>query len=258
MSHIPKIIHYCWFGRKPLPEMAIKCISSWKKHFPDYEIKEWNEDNFDINIVPYTTEAYSANKYAFVSDYARLYILYKYGGLYFDTDVEVIRNMDHIVHEGPFMGYEHDPIVADNKFGEVALGLGLGVPSEYPLIKQILDYYNTIHFINPDGSFSNDTIVTITTNLLKKQGLKVLDGIQVIQGIHIYPKEFFCPKDYITGKLHITDNTISIHHYGASWYPWYAKVEMYLSHILGISYRDFLHRNVPKVNNFFKNKFNRK
>ena len=94
---IPKIIHYCWFGRNPLPQSAIKCINSWKKFFPDYEIKEWNEQNFDVNIIPYTSEAYQAKKYAFVSDYARMWVLYNYGGIYFDTDVEVIKPMKDIV-----------------------------------------------------------------------------------------------------------------------------------------------------------------
>lgn len=106
---IPKIIHYCWFGRGPLPELAQKCIASWKKYLPDYEIKEWNEDNFDVNIIPYTAEAYQAKKYAFVSDYARFWIMYHYGGIYFDTDVEVIRPMDDIVANGNFMGFEVDP-----------------------------------------------------------------------------------------------------------------------------------------------------
>ena len=105
---IPKIIHYCWFGRNPLPELAQKCIASWKKYLPDYEIKEWNEDNFDVNIIPYTAEAYAAKKYAFVSDYARFWILYKYGGIYFDTDVEVIRPIDDIIAKGNFMGCETD------------------------------------------------------------------------------------------------------------------------------------------------------
>ena len=103
---IPKIIHYCWFGRKPLPPLAVKCIESWKKYLPDYTIKEWNEDNFDINIVPYTREAYEVGKYAFVSDYARFYILYHHGGLYFDTDVEVIRPMDDLVGRGAFLAWD--------------------------------------------------------------------------------------------------------------------------------------------------------
>lgn len=111
---IPKIIHYCWFGRGPLPELAQKCITSWKKYLPDYEIKEWNEDNFDVNIIPYTAEAYKAKKYAFVSDYARFWILYKFGGIYFDTDVEVIRPIDDIVERGNFMGFETDPSLTND------------------------------------------------------------------------------------------------------------------------------------------------
>ena len=105
---IPKVIHYCWFGGNPLPASAKKCIASWRKYLPDYEIKEWNESNFDVNIIPYTAEAYKAKKYAFVSDYARFWILYKYGGLYFDTDVEVIKNMDDIIAKGAFMGCENE------------------------------------------------------------------------------------------------------------------------------------------------------
>ena len=114
---IPKIIHYCWFGRNPLPELAQKCIASWRKYLPDYEIKEWNEDNFDVNMIPYTAEAYKAKKYAFVSDYARFWILYKYGGLYFDTDVEVIKPMDDIIARGPFMGCENEAGKGATKLG---------------------------------------------------------------------------------------------------------------------------------------------
>ena len=121
---IPKIIHYCWFGRGEKPALAKKCIASWRKFFPDYEIKEWNEGNFDVNIIPYTAEAYACKKYAFVSDYARFWVLYKYGGLYFDTDVEVIRPMDDIVARGPFMGIE-TPATFGN-LPNVAPGLGLG------------------------------------------------------------------------------------------------------------------------------------
>ena len=103
---IPKVIHYCWFGHHPLSPLAKKCMKSWKRYFPDYEIKEWNERNFDVNIIPYVKEAYEAKRYAFVSDYARFWILYRYGGIYFDTDVEVIRPMTDIIERGAFMGCE--------------------------------------------------------------------------------------------------------------------------------------------------------
>ena len=151
---IPKVIHYCWFGRNPLPESAVKCINSWKKYFPDYEIKEWNEDNFDVNIIPYTKEAYSVKKYAFVSDYARFWVLYRYGGLYFDTDVEVIKSMDDIIERGSFMGVEV-PAVVDKVVPSVAPGLCLGSSSGNSIYKSILDLYNGLHFILDDGSFSS-------------------------------------------------------------------------------------------------------
>lgn len=170
---IPKVIHYCWFGGNPLPKSAQKCIASWRKYLPDYEIKEWNESNFDVNLIPYTAEAYKAKKYAFVSDYARFWILHKYGGLYFDTDVEVIKNMDDIIAKGSFMGCENEakPGAMPAELG-VAPGLGLGVKPGLRLYGEILEIYKDKHYILPDGSYSPETVVTITSDLLCKYGLK--------------------------------------------------------------------------------------
>ena len=214
---IPNIIHYCWFGGNPLPEIAVKCISSWKKYFPDYEIKEWNEDNFDLNCCEYVREAYQAKKWAFVSDYARFWILYNYGGLYFDTDVEVIKDMSDIIANGAFMGCE----VAD----KCAPGLGLGVnpgPGQggnpgLGLYKEILENYQQSHFLNSDGSNNYETVVDRTTNILKKYGFKESNTIQKIADVMVYPPEYFCPMDYTTGKLNITESSRSIHWYDASW-----------------------------------------
>ena len=143
---IPKIIHYCWFGRNPLPQSAKECIASWKKFLPDYEIKEWNEDNFDVNITTYTSEAYKARKFAFVSDYARFWILYNYGGLYFDTDVEILKPLDDIIQRGGFMGIEKiEGSTFDNFKDDTVLvnpGLGLGVEKGHSLYKEVLDIYN--------------------------------------------------------------------------------------------------------------------
>lgn len=212
---IPKIIHYCWFGRKPLPPLAIKCLESWKKYFPDYEIKEWNEDNFNVNVIPYTKEAYEASKYAFVSDYARFWILYRYGGLYFDTDVEVIRPMDDIIVRGAFMGCE---TMADGVTAiSVAPGLGLGATSELSLYKEILDVYSKSHFIEKDGSYNLKTVVSYTTEILFKHGLRDSNDIQKCADVWVYPIEYFCPVSVKDGKLRITDNTRSIHHYSQSW-----------------------------------------
>lgn len=212
---IPKIIHYCWFGHNPLPELAIKCIDSWKKFLPDYEIREWNEDNFDVNIIPYTEAAYKAKKYAFVSDYARFWILYKYGGVYFDTDVEVIRPMDDIIEIGPFMGCEKSTNKGTTP--SVAPGLGLGVTPGLDLYKDILEFYHGYEFVLKSDSYKMVTIVDITTNILLRHGLKNEPGIQFIDGVYIYPSEYFCPIDIITKRLRITENSRTIHHYAASW-----------------------------------------
>ena len=216
---IPKVIHYCWFGGNPLPKSAQMCIASWRKYLPDYEIKEWNESSFDVNIIPYTAEAYKAKKYAFVSDYARFWILYKYGGLYFDTDVEVIKSMDDIIAKGPFLGWENAAKAGATpaQLG-VAPGLGLGVNPGLGLYGEILDIYKDKHYILPDGTYSRETVVTITTDLLCKYGLKNINDIQKVAGVLIYPKEYFCPKDYRTGIMKITKQTRSIHHYDASWH----------------------------------------
>lgn len=215
---IPKIIHYCWFGGKELPSSAIKCIESWKKYLPDYEIKRWDESNFDVNIIPYTAQAYEAKKYAFVSDYARFGILYKYGGLYFDTDVEVIRPLDDIIAAGPFMGCEnpYQECGTPDSLG-VNPGLGIGVNPGDGLYKEILNLYNHLDFVNPDGKNNPETVVTYTTRLLCSKGLKNLCHIQEVCGIKIYPSEYFCPISTQDGKLRITKNTRTIHHYAQSW-----------------------------------------
>lgn len=201
-----------------MPELAHKCIASWKKYLPDYEIKEWNEDNFDVNMIPYTAEAYKAKKYAFVSDYARFWILYKYGGLYFDTDVEVIKPMDDIITAGSFMGFEN----SDKTVTGVAPGLGLGAMPGLSIYKEIMDYYAGESFVNPDGTINLTTIVRRVTSLLCNHGLVLENRLQSVAGVNIYPYDFFCPIRVTDGKLCLTSNTVSIHHYASSWQsPWY-------------------------------------
>lgn len=214
---IPKKIHYCWFGRNPLPESAQKCIASWRKFLPGYEIVEWNEDNFDVNSIPYTQQAYEAKKYAFVSDYARFKILHEHGGLYFDTDVEVIRPMDGIIAKGPFMGFEIDPNPS-RPYGAVAPGLCLGASPNMALYGSILEYYNSLNFVYADGTYNiTDAVVNITTRELIKSGLQNMPGTQQIEGITIYPAEYFNPFDDATGRLHKTKNTYTIHWYSKTW-----------------------------------------
>lgn len=213
---IPKVIHYCWFGRGQKNEMITTCIESWKRYLPDYTIKEWNEDNFDVNIIPYTAEAYRLKKYAFVSDYARFWILYNYGGIYFDTDVEVIKNMDSIIAAGDFMGCEYFP---EHNYTEplVASGLGIGAHAKNDIYKIILDRYNNMSYINMRGNTS-DTVVRIVNGILKREMPNAnFNEITKIKDTTIYPPEYFGPKNYYTGEIVLTENTYTIHHYAASW-----------------------------------------
>ena len=236
---IPKVIHYCWFGENPLPELAVKCIASWKKFFPDYEIKEWNEKNFDLNCSDYVKEAYSAKKWAFVSDYARFWILYNYGGVYFDTDVEVIKDMSDIIERGAFMGCETSD--------KCAPGLGLGVNPGLGLYKKILDDYCDSHFLNTDGSYNYTTVVERTTNLLVRYGFEDSNEIQKIEDVYIYPKEYFCPMDYTTGKLHITDKSRSIHWYDASWLDERMKIRRHRSETIRNRFKGNFGKIISKV-----------
>lgn len=218
---IPKIIHFCWFGGRPLPKSAKRCIESWKKYLPDFEIKRWDESNFNINEIEYISEAYSAGKYAFVSDYARLKILWEYGGLYFDTDVEIIRPIDDIISKGPFLGIESLQSKNGRAFLGVNPGLGLSAIAGMNILKKLLDTYAVLHFINQQGNLNKKTIVEYTSEELVKHGLKPENKIQQCGGFTVYPIDYFNPKDMHSGKIIITGNTRSIHHFDSSWHtPW--------------------------------------
>ncbi len=232
---IPKIIHYCWFGRNPLPPSARKCIASWRKYLPDYEIKEWNEDNFDVNCISYTRDAYEARKYAFVSDYARFWILFHEGGLYFDTDVEVIKSFDDIVSQGPFMGLEID---GTKEGTEIAInpGLGLGAEAGLPIYKTILAGFEQLSFYDAVGDRNNYTMIPMVTDLFLQNGLKNNGIIQTITEITFYPSCFFNPYDTTTGILNSTKDTHSIHWYSASWMEpqtkWFLKLKRLIRRIV--------------------------
>lgn len=257
---IPKVIHYCWFGGSPLPDLAVKCIESWKKYCPDYQIIEWNESNYDFDCCDYVKEAYLSKKWAFVSDYARFDLLYKYGGLYFDTDVELIKDINDIVEKGAFMGREPmNSTIGKNGVGDVASGLGIGAVAKMKLYEEILSYYRNEHFINDNGTENLTTVVDRVSSILKKNGYNFIeDGIQLCGDVYIYPSDYFCPLDYYTGELHITNNTISIHHYSATWHDerekHYYEVQRKLRKRFGekIGYRlsriyDFPHRVYNKI-----------
>ncbi len=214
---IPRIIHYCWFGGNPLPELAQRCMASWRKYFPGWEIREWNEENFDVRAIEYTSQAYDAKKYAFVSDYARFWILYRYGGIYFDTDVEVVRPFDGIVSAGPYIGCEVD--ANDVRDIMVNPGLGVGAVPGMKLYKEMMGHYENASFLKSDGSCDLTNVVARTTSMLIPHGLRSVPGIQDVAGMRVYPREYFNPYDYYTGRVVSTVNTHSIHWYAQSWLP---------------------------------------
>jgi hypothetical protein len=208
---IPKILHYCWFGRNPYTPLVQKCMASWKEHLPEYELIEWNEDNFDINCNLYIKEAYEAKKWAFVSDYARLHALYNNGGVYLDTDIEVLKPIDRFLDHTAFSGYESEHIIAS------AI---IGAEKGHPWIKPLLDDYAGRRFIKADGTYDQTAnVIPITARTVEKYGLTLNNRMLIFgDNIAIYPTEYFCPLDFKTRKLNITENTYIIHHFYASWW----------------------------------------
>lgn len=208
MSGIPKIIHYCWLSGEEYPELIQKCINSWKEKLPDYEIKLWSTENFDVNICRYTKEAFEVKKYAFVSDYVRLYVLYNEGGIYLDSDIEVLRKFDDLLSNHAFTCFEKNHSVAAWIFGS---------EKGNPLFKDFLDYYEGKPFILSNGEYDLTPNPIPITDICVKNGL-VLNGVeQDLGNIKIYPKDYFCPYDRATEELNITDNTYAIHYYNGAW-----------------------------------------
>ncbi len=208
---IPKKIHYCWIGEKSLPESAQRCIASWKKYCPDYQIIEWNEKNYDFQKAPFMKEAYSEKKWGFVPDYARLDIIYHYGGIYLDTDVELVKTLDGLLGYEGYIGFE------DERY--INLGQGFGAERGHPLIKALLDSFEGRHFKKPDGSLDLLPSPNTDSDLLEKQGLIRNGKQQMIGNFIILPSDYLCPKNFYDGIIRKTDNTISIHHFDGSWLP---------------------------------------
>ena len=206
---IPKIIHYCWFGGNPLPPLAVKCLESWKKYCPDYEIKQWNENNFDINFNTYTKEAYEEKKWAFVSDVARLYAVYSDGGVYFDTDVEMIKPIDCFLSNSMFLGFE--------SLNHVNTGLGFGAKKNFYLVERLLAAYEGQSFIDHNGTNNTTPCPVYNSAAIRQEGFLLNNTMQTKNNVTLYPIEYFCPKDGKTGNVTITENTYAIHHFDGSW-----------------------------------------
>lgn len=202
---IPKKIHYCWFGRGEKSDKAKKCIASWSRLCPDYEIIEWNEDNFDIHLNPYTEMCYEQRKFAFLSDYARLWILEREGGLYFDVDVEVIRSFDPLLMHAAFFGFETDEFINT--------GVGFGTETGHPVLRAMLAAYDPLL----DGAHGTIGCPILNTQALEAFGLVKNGQTQEVGGAVIYAADYFNPYDDILGKLCKTENTYSIHWFAKSW-----------------------------------------
>ena len=239
---IPRVIHYCWFGRGPKPELAKRCIESWKKYCPNYKVKEWNEDNFDLDMYPYVREAYDNRKFAFVTDVVRLYALYMEGGIYMDTDVEVLKPLDCLLKYEAVSGFESET--------QIPTGL-MACREGHPLFKELLHEYEGIHFVKEDGSLDFTTNVTRITNTCLKYGLTLNNTLQTINGFTLLPKDFLCPKSYDDGKIYLTENTVTIHHFAGSWHSDKQKLKMRVQKILGKK----LTRYCVKMKNLFKTLF---
>lgn len=236
---IPKKIHYCWFGKGEMPKLAKKCIKSWKKYCPDYEIICWNEENFDLSQNRYMQEAYTSGKWAFVSDFARLKIIYDNGGIYLDTDVEIIKPIDDLLENHAFMGFDEK--------GIIATGLGFGAEKGDKIIEEFLKDYEDIPFILPDGSFDLTPCPDRNTATLKRLGMDTNIKNQVFMNTLFLDREYLCPMDYYTGKKEITKNTYSIHHYSASWTSKVTKRTTFIKRLIGLKlynklYGKFLHK----------------
>ncbi len=206
---IPKKIHYCWFGKNPIPEQNRKWMESWRKFCPDYEIIEWNEDNYDITKNQYMYEAYKAKKWGFVPDYARLDIIYEHGGIYLDTDVEIVKNIDELLYQSAFAGVDSSHLVS--------LGLGFGAEKGNEFIRYLRDAYDNQYFVTKDGELNMIAAPTLQKEIFEAVGYESSGDYQIVKGMTIYPEKVLAPKCTITGRIMPTEHTFSIHHYDASW-----------------------------------------
>lgn len=230
---IPKIIHYCWFGDNEPPEVVDKCIASWKEFMPDYEIKKWDEANYDVNKIPFTEDAYLYRNFAFVSDYARWDILYNNGGVYFDTDVLLLKDITPLVEKGNFG--------ASNIGGQFASGLVLALEPGVNIAKEMMGLYENTSFTYHRGQPNFVNCVRRETELLvEKYDFKNdTANVQTVAEMNVYPKEYFSPYNPKTGETDITDNTYAIHQYTGTWMPsWIRKKAMLENPIMGNHYKN--------------------
>lgn len=217
-NKIPKMIHYCWFGNGPMPDRFCGYIESWKEKCPDYQIIRWDESNYDINNSNYIRQAYAHKKWAFVSDFARLDIIYRYGGVYLDTDVELLENMDILLCDDFFCGFEQN--------NYVNFGLGFGAVKGHPIVGNLLARYKAMDFELPGGELNETACAVFHLEEMQKQGFLTENKFQYQNGVSLYPSEVFAPYDLLGLQRFVTENTISIHHYSSTWWSKNAEMSM--------------------------------
>lgn len=215
---IPKTIHYCWFGGNPIPKQFLNYMESWRKYCPDYEIMEWNEENYDIGKSVFMRQAYEQKKWAFVSDYARLDIIHEYGGIYLDTDVELLKNLDELLNDDMYCGFEQN--------NYINFGLGFGAVKGHRILKELLKVYDSMRFIQSDGSLNQTACAVYQLEALIRNGMKMENTYQRLKDVTVYPSECFAPIGLMGDGNYITEHTYSIHHYSSTWWDEKAAKEI--------------------------------
>lgn len=249
-TNIPRIIHFCWLSGEPYPNNIQKCLDSWKKNLPSYEIKLWSKDTFDINSVQWVRESFEAKKYAFAADYIRFWALYHYGGIYLDSDIEVLKNYDAFLNHKSFIGFEY-----------------LGIPEAATIgaipgmtwIKECLNYYENRSFYKEDGSICDDAVpylIRLVLNKHYKHDFRENGKIQVFDNLVVYPYYYFSPKNYYTDEIEKNNLTVSVHRFASAWGPkakrcWVMKLHMFVIRILGKKRHDRLYRKIKKYPQLF-------
>lgn len=222
---IPKIIHYCWFGGNPMPEDQEAYVESWKKLLPEYKFKLWNESNFDVNTVPFTQQVAQAKKWGFIVDYVRAYAVYNYGGIYLDTDVELLKPLDDLLENNKcFGGFE----AAFSFKYYINPGSIFAGEKECIIAKEVMDFYSNYNFRRKDGTLNLTPSPIILSNILNKYGLKLDNTYQELGVFTAYPLDYFCPMEFGTRKITLTENSYSIHHYALSWSTSLSKIKHWI------------------------------
>ena len=208
---IPKLIHAIWFSGDPMPELYLRCLESWKKYAPDYEIKIWNMETYKPDQCLFFEQAIEHKNWAFASDYARADLLYRYGGIYMDLDVEMLRPIDDLLYNDAYMSFE--------SLDRIECGSGMGSRPGHPIIKEICERYEKRPYLKEDGTWDNSTCPVRYTQVIEKHGLKKDGGFQFVEDITVYPFEVLTGKSFDTGIIYSSDLSYTVHHHNGSWIP---------------------------------------